>query len=69
MSSIIPPLNGLECNKVFMSNVHFSLREDDLHQFFEGYKLKIVKMHLLKNEKGQSKGSGFVEFETLQDAI
>ena len=38
------------------------MREDDLIEFFGENNLKVVKLNILKNEKGQSKGSGFVEF-------
>jgi RNA recognition motif-containing protein len=51
-----------------MSNIHFSLREDDLYEFFGEKSLNILKLNVLKNEKGQSKGSGFVEFENAKDA-
>lgn len=54
--------------KVFMTSIHFSMREEDLHDFFGEHNLKVVKLNVLKNEKGQSKGSGFVEFQTAKDA-
>ena len=51
-----------------MSSIHFSIREDDLHGLFQENNLHVVKLTILKNEKGQSKGSGFVEFESTKDA-
>lgn len=44
------------------------MREEQLEDFFGEHHLKVVKLILLRNEKGQSKGSGIVEFESLRDA-
>jgi RNA recognition motif-containing protein len=51
-----------------MSSIHFSIREEDLYEFFGEHNLKVKKLNILKNDKGQSKGSGFIEFETAKDA-
>jgi RNA recognition motif-containing protein len=44
------------------------VREEDLRDLFNDYNLKVVKLNILKNEKGQSKGTGFVEFESSKEA-
>lgn len=56
------PSSANESTKVFISNLHFSIREDELREFFEENKLNVVKLNILKNDKGQNKGTGFVEF-------
>ena len=37
-------------------------------ELFNKHYLKVIKLNILKNERGQSKGAGFVEFETVKDA-
>lgn len=51
-----------------MSNIHFSMREDDLREFFSDHNLQIAKLNILKNERGESKGTGFIEFKSAKDA-
>jgi len=44
------------------------VREEDISALFEDYNLKIVKLNLLKDERGRHKGAGFIEFATANDA-
>lgn len=44
------------------------MREEDLQALFEDYNLKVVKLNLLKDERGRHKGAGFIEFESVKDA-
>ena len=39
-----------------------------MKQVFEQHNLKVLKVRLLLNERGQSKGTGFAEFESPEDA-
>jgi len=50
---------------LFVSNLPFSFREEDLAKTFEGTKFKEAHVALTRN--GRSRGYGFVEFENEQD--
>lgn len=53
---------------MYVSNLSYSTKEDDLKYFFETYNLTTAKIRLLMNAQGQSKGSGIVEFTNSIDA-
>ena len=46
----------------------FTVSEDSLKDFLQQNKVRAVKVVLFRNEKGQPKGSGIVEFSSSQDA-
>ncbi|KAH3871801.1 hypothetical protein DPMN_035016 [Dreissena polymorpha] len=49
---------------LFVRNLSFQVTEDELKEIFEGSKA----CRIPPNEYGQSKGFGFVEFESVEDA-
>lgn len=51
-----------------MSNLTYTLKEDELVKFFETHELKPIKCRFLLGPNGQSKGAGIVEFESPSDA-
>ena len=59
---------GADDSTLYLTNLSFSLKEEDLNQLFKSYNLNVVKIKLLLNDKGQSKGAGYVEFVTPEDA-
>ncbi len=51
-------------NVLFISNLHFAVKEDDLKSFFEKENIRnIIDVLIVKDEKDKSKGYGFIEFE------
>jgi RNA recognition motif-containing protein len=42
--------------------------EEDIRQFFSSHSLNLVRVKLLLNASGASKGSGILEFENAKDA-
>lgn len=55
--------------KIFVGNLRFSIDDDALRREFEGFG-EIVKANVLTDrETGRSRGFGFVEFESHEDAI
>ena len=59
---------GVPTNKVFANNLSYNVTEDILKEFFQANKVRAVKVALLRNEKGQSKGTAIIEFSSQQDA-
>ena len=59
---------GVPTNKVFANNLSYNVTEDILKDFFQSNKVRAVKVALLRNEKGQSKGTAIIEFSSQQDA-
>ena len=55
-------------NKVFVSGLDWNVSEDDLKDFFSQNKVRVIKLVLFRNDQGQSKGTGIVEFSSNQDA-
>lgn len=53
---------------MFIQNLPFTVREEDLRDLFQDHNLKVSKLQILKDGKGSSKGIGFAEFETAKDA-
>jgi len=49
---------------VYITNLSYETREDDLKSFFTNYGItNINDIHIVKDEKGLSKGFAFVQFE------
>jgi RNA recognition motif-containing protein len=46
----------------------YSVTEDSLKDFFMENKVRAIKVMIMRNEKGQSKGSALIEFSSSQDA-
>jgi RNA recognition motif-containing protein len=44
------------------------VREEVLQDIFEDHQLRCHKILIIRNEKGQSKGNGIIEFESTKDA-
>lgn len=48
---------------VHVNNLSFKVTEDDLRQYCEENFGGVKKVHLVRDEKGNSKGFAFVEFD------
>lgn len=59
--------NNQESSSIIVRNLPFNFVDDDLQQMFESYG-SIKSFRVIKNENGQSKGFGFVDFENSGDA-
>jgi RNA recognition motif-containing protein len=46
----------------------YSVTEDSLKDFLMENKVRAIKVMIMRNEKGQSKGSALIEFSSSQDA-
>lgn len=53
---------------VYVSNLKFSANEQDLIDFFKQNKFDPVRARLLYDNEGNSKGTGYVELKTTEDA-
>lgn len=51
-----------------MKNLDYQTDDHELTEFFRQCKLRVVKIKILLNGQGQSKGVGMVEFQTPQEA-
>lgn len=52
---------GPESKNVIVRNLPFNVDEDKLYSVFEGCG-KIINVRIIKNEEGNSRGFGFVDF-------
>ena len=59
--------NTQESKSIIVRNLPFRMEEDDLFDAFEEYG-KIRGHKIVKNHDGRSKGFGFVDFDTVEDA-
>lgn len=59
---ISPPSHTL-----FVANLPFTISEDTLWSYFEGYSVKTIRLPT-DRETGQPKGFGYVELEDIEDA-
>lgn len=50
-----------------MAGLPAEASEEDVREFFEGANLQLLKASLPRNETGDLKGFGFIEFETQSD--
>ena len=58
-----------EEKKVYIGNLFFGLKEEELKQTIEQKGLKVIDVKIIKDKfSGKSKGFGFAEFETKEDA-
>ena len=55
-----------EKKEIFVRNISYSTKEEELQEYFEKFG-KVLKVKILE-KGGRSKGTGFVEFETHEDA-
>lgn len=56
-----------ESSSIIVRNLPFNFSDSDLNDMFESYGA-IKSFRVIKNESGQSKGFGFVDFESAGDA-
>lgn len=57
---------------VFIKNLSYQVKDDELHEYCEQNFGEIKKLTLVKDDKGHSKGIGFVEFineESMNKAL
>jgi len=55
--------------KLYIGNLEFGVTEDDLRKFIEGKELTVQEVKIIKDKfSGKSKGFGFAEFETEEQA-
>jgi len=64
-----PPVstNTRESRSIIVRNLPFGFNEDDLYKLFNGCG-EIVKHRIIRNETGQSRGFGFVDFTEIEAA-
>jgi RNA recognition motif-containing protein len=48
---------------VHIKNISFKVMDKELREFCEKEYGKVKSLHLVKDDKGKSKGYGFIEFE------
>ena len=55
--------------KVYMGNLEFSITEDELKKIIEEKGINVKEVKIIKDKfSDKSKGFGFAEFETAEDA-
>ncbi|PNS18247.1 hypothetical protein CAC42_7616 [Sphaceloma murrayae] len=59
--------NGAPFHRLYVGNVHFSVGEDDLQTLFGTYG-EVEFVQLQKDESGRSRGYGFVQYSSSDDA-
>ena len=58
-----------EEKKVYIGNLKFELKEEELRKTIEEKDLKVVDVKIITDKfSGRSKGFGFAEFETAEEA-
>lgn len=70
MGTVLTILSNLEISmkkKLFVGNLSWKATEESLKQVFEGCG-KVVSVKIITDHTGRSKGFGFVEMETSEDA-
>ena len=55
-------------NKLYVGNLPYSMRDDDLHEQFAAHGQVQSAKVMMERETGRSKGFGFVEMASAQDA-
>ena len=53
---------------VYVSSLKFSVNEQDLLELFKNKNFDPIRARLLYDQEGNSKGTGFVEMKSLQEA-
>lgn len=55
-------------NKLYVGNLSYSVRDDDLHQQFSAFGQVQSAKVMMERDTGRSKGFGFVEMSNSQEA-
>lgn len=55
-------------NKLYVGNLAYSVRDDDLHQEFSGFGSVQSAKVMMERDTGRSKGFGFVEMGSAEEA-
>ena len=55
-------------SKLYVGNLEYSTRADDLHQFFSGFGGVVSAKVMMDRDSGRSKGFGFVEMASDAEA-
>jgi len=55
-------------NKLYVGNLSYSTRDDDLHQHFSAFGTVQSAKVMMERDTGRSKGFGFVEMSTASEA-
>ena len=55
-------------NKLYVGNLSYSVRDDDLQQHFSAFGQVQSAKVMMERDTGRSKGFGFVEMSTSQEA-
>ena len=55
-------------NKLYVGNLSYSVRDDDLHQHFSAFGQVQSAKVMMERDTGRSKGFGFVEMANSQEA-
>ena len=55
-------------NKLYVGNLSYSVRDDDLQQHFSAYGQVQSAKVMMERDTGRSKGFGFVEMSTADEA-
>ena len=55
-------------NKLYIGNLSYSVRDDDLHQQFSPFGQVQSAKVMMERDTGRSKGFGFVEMSSSQEA-
>ena len=68
METFLSKLENSIKKKLFVGNLSWKATEDSLKSAFEAFG-KVVSIKIITDHTGRSKGFGFVEMETDQDAL
>jgi len=55
-------------NKLYVGNLSYSVRDDDLQQYFSEYGQVQSAKVMMERDTGRSKGFGFVEMSSAEEA-
>jgi RNA recognition motif-containing protein len=53
---------------VHIAGINYDITRDDMHDYFELNKITPIRVVILKDPEGKSKGCGFAEFATPEEA-
>jgi len=64
-----PKLSNADGRTLFLNNLPFTVKEEDIREKIAAFKEFIVEIRIIYNDEGQPKGYAFVEFNDAQYVV